>query len=91
MTVQQVLAQGSGGSVSRSFAEPAAHAFAEFLQQVQHRLQESCKLIQDIESVLRLLKGPLSLSYIDDDEGEQEDKDVLEQAQPESGDELEVI
>jgi hypothetical protein len=91
VTVRQVLTQGSGGSIRRTFAEPASHAFAEFLQQVQRRFNDSCKLIRDIESVLCLLNGPLSLAYVDEDGGEHEGNDGLEQAHPDSGDELEAI
>ena len=88
---RQVLAQGSGGNISRTFAEPAWRAFSEFQQQLQHIPKESCRRIQEIESVLRLLKGPFSLAYIDDNEGEHESNEWLEQAQVESDDELEVI
>ena len=89
--VWQVLAQGSGGSISRSFAEPALHAFADFQRQLQCIPRDSCKRLQEIESVLRLLQGPYSLVYIDDDEGERQSDERFEQAQVESGDELEVI
>ncbi len=66
----QVLVQGSGGYISKSFAEPAIHALSEVQQQRQERSEVSSKLIQDIDSVLRLLGGPCSLTVIDDDEGE---------------------
>ena len=48
--------QGSGGCINRSFAEPAAHALAEMRQQLQSRSDECCKLLEDIETVLQLLK-----------------------------------
>lgn len=81
----QVLAQGSGGCISKSFAEPAMRALSEVRRQRQERSEVSSKLIQDIDSVLRLLGGPCSLAVIDDDEGEHES--VSEG----SSDELEVI
>lgn len=88
--VGQVLAQGSGGCIGRSFAEPAARALAEVLQQLHDAPGDSGKLFQEMESVLRLLKGPGSLEIIDDEECENEG-DEEEQAQPESSDELEEI
>ena len=83
--VGQVLAQGSGGCIGRSFAEPAARALAEVLQQLHDAPGDPGKLFQEMESVLRLLKGPGSLEIIDDEECENEG-DEEEQAQPESSD-----
>ena len=83
--------QGSGGCISRSFAEPATHALDEVRQQLQLRPPESCKLLHDIESVLQLVKGTCSLNIIDDDEGEHEGCQGFERVHPESSDELEEI
>jgi hypothetical protein len=82
---------GSGGCLSRSFSEPATKALLEVCQQLQHRSEQCCKLLQDIESVLRLLKGPCSLSIMDDDKSNHEGCQVLDTVQQESSDELEEI
>jgi hypothetical protein len=82
--------QGSGGCISRSFAEPAVHALAEMRQQLQSRSDECCKLLEDIETVLQLLKET-SIAIVDDDEGECAAPEGLDQVQPESSVELEEI
>jgi hypothetical protein len=83
--------QGSGGCISRSFAEPAVHALAEMRQQLQSSsLDECCKLREDIETVLQLLKET-SVAIEDDDEGECASPEGLDQVQPESSVEFEEI
>ena len=88
----QVLSQGAGGCINRSFAYPASLALAHIRQHLQHTPEESCKVVKDIDSVLRLLEGPYSLAVIDnDDQVQYQVCEVLEPARTEGLDELEEI